>query len=100
MAIEIGEGKGINVRRENREQLLSIRRGEYDYDQLVAEAEEKIKKMDEVFENATLPEKIEHEFVNNLLLKMRKVRNIETLLERAGTFGIPNDNDVAIALSE
>ena len=74
MAIEIGEGKGINVRRHNREQLLSIRRGEYDYDQLVAEAQEKIEKMDQVFDLSDLPEKIEQDFVNHLLLKMRKER--------------------------
>ena len=71
MAIEIGEGKGINVRRENREQLLSIRRGEYDYDTLIKEADEKIAKMDEVFENADLPASIEFSFVNDLLLEMR-----------------------------
>ena len=74
MAIEIGEGKGINVRRNNREQLLSIRKGEYDYDKIVAEAEDKIAKMDEVFKTSKLPDNIEHEFINNLLLEMRKER--------------------------
>lgn len=75
MAIEIGEGKGINVRRLNRDQLLSIRRGEYDYDLLIKEANEKIVKMDEVFDSSSLPEKIEHNFVNDLLLRMRKMRH-------------------------
>lgn len=74
MAIEIGEGKGINVRRNNKEQLLSIRKGEYDYDKIVAEAEEKIAKMDEVFKTADLPNSIDHEFVNDLLLEIRKER--------------------------
>lgn len=73
MAIEIGEGKGIIVRRNNREQLLSIRRGEYDYDTLITEAEDKIKKMDEIFEKSNLPDKIDFEFVNSLLLKIRKM---------------------------
>jgi hypothetical protein len=73
-AIEIGEGKGINVRRKNREQLLSIRKGEYDYDLIVKEAEEKIAKMDEVFANSSLPDSIDPEFVNQLLLKIRKER--------------------------
>lgn len=73
-AIEIGEGKGVNVRRKNREQLLSIRRGDYDYDLLVKEAEEKIKKMDEVYESSDLPENVDKEFVNELLLKIRKKR--------------------------
>jgi uncharacterized protein len=74
MAIEIGKGEGINVRRNNREQLLSIRRGEYEYDKLISEAEEKIRIMDEIYDNSTLPEYLDNEFVNELLLKMRKMR--------------------------
>ena len=73
-AIEIGEGKGVIVRRENREQLLSIRRGEYDYDTLVAEAEAKIKKMDEIYEKSLLPDNNDKEFINELLYKIRKER--------------------------
>ncbi len=72
MAIEIGEGKGINVRRTNREELLSIRRGEYDYDKLVEEAENKIKRMDDVFESSALPRSIDRDFINDLLIKIRK----------------------------
>jgi hypothetical protein len=72
MAIEIGRGGGINVRRSNREQLLSIRRGEYDYDQLVQEAEDKIKMMDMVFETSSLPDTTDKEFINDLLIKIRK----------------------------
>jgi hypothetical protein len=72
MAIEIGEGKGINVRRNNREELLSIRKGEWDYDKLVEDAENKIKKMDAVFESSNLPKSIDRDFLNELLLKIRK----------------------------
>lgn len=74
MAIEIGEGKGINVKRSNRDQLLAIRRGEYEYDALISEADAKILKMEEVFGNSSLPENIDKEFINNLLLSMRKLR--------------------------
>ncbi len=72
MAIEIGTGRGINVRRSNREELLSIRRGEYDYDTLVQEAENKIKIMDEVFEKCNLPDSVDRNFLNDILLKIRK----------------------------
>jgi hypothetical protein len=72
MAIEIGEGKGINVRRENRRQLLSIRRGEYDYDLLIKEADEKIAKMDDVFINSSLPKEIDPNLIDSLLIEMRK----------------------------
>lgn len=74
MAIEIGEGKGVNVKRPNRDQLLAIRRGEYEYDTLISEADEKITKMEEVFGTSALSEKIDKEFINNLLLEMRKLR--------------------------
>lgn len=74
MAIEIGEGKGIQVRRNNREELLSIRRGEYAYDKLISDAELKIAKMDEIFDNSSLPDKIDFSFIDSLLLKIRKLR--------------------------
>jgi hypothetical protein len=61
MAIEIGEGKGIIVRRPNREYLLSIRSGEMDYDILLADAERKIQLVDQIFENSNLQEKISNE---------------------------------------
>lgn len=74
MAIEIGEGKGIQVRRPNREHLLSIRRGEIGYDRLISEAEEKIKRMEEAFEKSSLPESVDPKFVDQLLLRIRKRR--------------------------
>jgi uncharacterized protein len=72
MAIEIGEGKGILVRRKNRDKLLSIRRGEYNYDDLILEAEEKITKMDEIFEKSNLPKEVDKKLINDLLLTIRK----------------------------
>lgn len=78
MAIEIGEGKGIIVKRENREQLLSIRAGDYEYDRLIKEAQDKIKRVDEVFATSTLPEKVDERMVNSLLLEIRKRHYFET----------------------
>ena len=72
MAIEIGEGKGINIKRPNRDQLLSIRRGEYDYELLVEEAEEKIKKMDAIFDSSDLPKELDPSFVDSLLISIRR----------------------------
>lgn len=74
MAIEIGEGKGINVRRNNREELLSIRRGEYSYETLLREAEEKIKKLEDVYETSSLPEEVDKKIVEKLLLEIRLER--------------------------
>jgi uncharacterized protein len=72
MAIEIGEGKGINVRRENREELLSIRRGEANYDDLIQEAEKKINRIEEVFISSEIPEDVDKKFVDDLLIEIRK----------------------------
>ncbi|MCK9476515.1 MAG: nucleotidyltransferase domain-containing protein, partial [Candidatus Muirbacterium halophilum] len=72
MAIEIGSGKGINVRRPNRDYLMNIRAGEMDYDVLVSDAERKIEQVDEMFEKSNLQDKVSSEFVNDLLLKIRK----------------------------
>jgi uncharacterized protein len=71
MCLEIGEGKGLNVRRPNREQLLQIRRGEYDYDLLIEEAEHKITQIELVYKNSSLPNEVDMNFANDLLLKMR-----------------------------
>lgn len=72
MCLEIGQGKGIQVRRPNRAQLLQIRSGEYDYDLLIAEAENKITQIEEVYKNTSLPDSVDMHFANELLLEMRK----------------------------
>ena len=75
MAAEIAEGK-IIVRRPEEElkTLMAIRRGEYEYDKLLEEAEAKIAGLDELFENSKLPDNIDKEFVDNLLVTIRKLR--------------------------
>ena len=74
MAIEIGEGKGVIVRRPNREQLLSIRKGECEYDELIMDAEKKIKLMDEVYDKSSLPMGVDRKFADDILVKIRKTR--------------------------
>lgn len=75
MAIEIGQGKGVIVNRPNREELLKIRSGEVDYNQLVESAEEKVILMDEIFDNTSLPDRINKELINDLLITIRKKFN-------------------------
>lgn len=72
MAQEIGAGKGIQVRRADREYLLSIRRGEIDLESLIETAEAEIKEMDRIFENSDLPNSVDKDLVNDLLIKIRK----------------------------
>ena len=72
MAIEVAKGEGMNLERPNREYLLSVRRGEASYDEIMAEIEEKKILMDEAFDNSKLPEKLDRKFVSEIILKTRK----------------------------
>jgi hypothetical protein len=77
MALEIGEGKGIIVRRSNAKELISIRKGEVDLQSLIDSVETDIEKIDNIFENSDLPDKLENNFINDLIIKIRrKVYNI------------------------
>ena len=71
MAIEIAQGKGINLVRPNREWLLSVRRGEESYDNIMRLIEQKRIEMDETFTNSTLPTHVSEKFMTEILLKIR-----------------------------
>ncbi len=72
MAVEIlTEGK-IIVKRPNREELMSIRRGEHDYDDLINRAEAKMKAVEEAHEHSTLQDKPDRKAANQLLIDMRR----------------------------
>lgn len=72
MAREIGEGKGINVRRENAKELISIRKGEVDLETLINKAELEIKEIENIFNESNLPEFVDLEMIDNLLISIRK----------------------------
>jgi len=61
----------INVRRPNREQLLSIRNGEYEYENLLKDAEEKIEKVKQLYSGTTMQENVSKEFYIQLLKDFR-----------------------------
>jgi len=72
MAEEIATLKKVIVHRPNREFLLRIRKGEFMYEDLVAQAEEKIERIKELYENSDLPEQPDKNEAEELLVKMRK----------------------------
>ena len=72
MATEIGEGKGVQVRRPDAQELLAIRRGEVDLDSLINIADKAIENMDNIFENSNLPNKVSKDLVDTLLITIRK----------------------------
>lgn len=72
MSLEIATGKGVIVRRPNREELLQIRRAEREYDELLADAEGRLQLMDAAFATSTLPDSVDPELTHELLVKVRK----------------------------
>jgi len=72
MCIEILEGKGVNVYRHNREELLGIRLGQNTYQALVDSAEKKSNRIKELYKTTSLPEKCEKSTTDEILLKFRK----------------------------
>jgi hypothetical protein len=72
MSREIAEGKGIIVRRPNAKELISIRKGEVDLQTLIDKVEKEIVEIDKLFEESNLPDSINTEFINNLIVKIRK----------------------------
>lgn len=71
MAIEIGKAGEINVKRPNREFLLDIKSGDYEYEDLLLMAKERQDEMETVFENSELPERPNIEIINELTYKLR-----------------------------
>jgi hypothetical protein len=72
MAREIALGLGINVRRENAQELIDIRKGKIDLQTLIDQVEKEIVEIDELFRESNLPDSVDEKFVNNLLIKIRK----------------------------
>jgi hypothetical protein len=72
MALEIAETGQLHVRRPNREFLLQIRRGEFEYAELVAEAEQLVEQVEAAFANSTLPDAPSKEQTEALLRQVRR----------------------------
>lgn len=71
MVMEIATEKTINVRRPNAEYLLSIRKGQVDIQSIIDKSESDISGLDTLFANSGLPEDVDQDFVNELILEVR-----------------------------
>ncbi len=71
MAIEIGKKGEINVKRPNREFLLDIKSGNYEYEDLLIMAKERQDEMETVFDNSELPERPNIKMINKLTYELR-----------------------------
>lgn len=72
MAEEIATEKRVNVKRPDREFLLEIRSGAFNYEDLVQMANEKTGRIDELFEKSDLPETPDLFKIEELLVELRE----------------------------
>lgn len=70
--IEVAKEKTLNVRRPNGEYLISIRKGKIDLQTLLDASKEKMKELDEAFQQSDLPDKVDRGFWLALIPKIRK----------------------------
>lgn len=78
MAIEIANGEGMKLDRRNIDAdfLLDVRNRKYTYSELMEKLIKLKDELDVAIENSTIPDTIDEEFVNDLLLKARKKMDI------------------------
>jgi len=72
MAIEIANEGRVNVHRPNRNFLLDIKMGKFEYEELLDMAKERREQMEKAFENSNLPEIPDEEGINRLLFELRE----------------------------
>ena len=73
MAKEISEGKGFNLwRTDDRDFLMGIKNGDYTYEYLIEYSENLLADVNENLPKSDLPDEVDKDFVNNLLVKCRK----------------------------
>jgi len=72
-AHEISTQKTINVRRPNADYLLKIKKGDLTLSDIITKSEEYMVSIRKSFEESDLPEAVDPNFVNELLIKIRKM---------------------------
>ncbi|MBN9295845.1 MAG: nucleotidyltransferase domain-containing protein [Filimonas sp.] len=72
MAKEIALTGKIEVRRQNRAELLDIKAGKLDYDELLQLSDTMLEEIELAYTNSSLPDTPDHDAIEQLLVKMRK----------------------------
>ena len=73
MAMEIAEGKGVILERTgDRQFLLDVRNHKFEYDEIIEMLEDEKQRMNQLMEKSDIPEKIDTDFVNSLMIDIRK----------------------------
>lgn len=71
MATEIGETGKLNVQRPNRNFLLDVKLGNYEFEALMELAEDKIADVEKAFANTSLPDEPDVSLINEILVDVR-----------------------------
>lgn len=82
MALDITQGKGLVVYRPNADYLLSIRRGEIEYNDLIKTAENLIKEVDTSFANTDIPDNVDSNSIKDVLQRIRFSGFLQHTLEK------------------
>ncbi|PTQ98273.1 putative nucleotidyltransferase [Mucilaginibacter yixingensis] len=72
MAEEIALYQQIIVKREDRDFLLKIRNGEFEFDYLMQMVEDKLERIKAAYENSSLPNKVDIKIAENILVQIRQ----------------------------
>ena len=72
MCEEIGRSRQLKVRRDDREFLLKVKSGKYNYEDLLKMAEQKLLQIDQAYEYTSLPAEPDRLVLNAMLVKMRR----------------------------
>lgn len=72
MVKEIGLSGQINVKRPERDFLLGIKQGKYQYEELLEKAEQQMREVESIFEKSSLSENVDIEKINRILFKVRE----------------------------
>ncbi len=73
MAGEIAEGKGMILQRTwDRQFLMDVRNHQFEYEEIIEKLEEEKERMNQLMEQSTIREKIDTDFVNQLMIDIRK----------------------------
>lgn len=73
MCIEIALNGFLNVKRPNSEELISIRRGQINLDSYIEKCTLDIDNLEDIFRKSSLPDNVDPEFVNDLLVEIRNI---------------------------
>lgn len=72
MACEIGNEGKVNVKRPNRDFLLEVKSGKFDYEELLKMSQILQEKVEQSFENSKLPELPNIDYINEIAFRLRE----------------------------